>query len=144
MSRPDNKLGELSVLAHQVPLALEEIKKREDQLNEAKENHRKLVEEFIPDLMAELGISELKMENGSTLGVSQQYFAKIPKDRETEAFDWLKDNGFGSLIKTKVVESTGVHHQTLKAFVKEQMEAGNEIPQETFGVFVKQVTKITN
>lgn len=143
MSEQDHKLGELSKLANEIPHLLAQIELKKKELKEAEEKHRIVIEDLIPDLMAQLGITEIKTEDGSSLSVSKQFFAKIPKEKEKEAFSWLKDHGFSSLIKTKVIESTGVHHQTLKAFVKEQMEMGNEVPQELFGVFVKQVTKIT-
>lgn len=54
------------------------------------------------------------------------------------------------LNKNKVLNEIGVapahkesvHYQTLKAFIKEQMEAGNDIPQETLGVFVGKKTTV--
>jgi len=143
MSLQDGKLGELSKLANEIPNLEAQIEERENELKAAKEKHRIVIEDLIPDLMTQLGISEIKTEDGRSLSVIKQYLAKIPKNKEGEAFSWLNEHGFSSIIKTKVVETTGVHHQTLKAFVKEQMELGNEVPQDLFGVFVKQVTKIT-
>ena len=37
----------------------------------------------------------------------------------------------------------GVHHQTLKAFLKEQITAGTKIPLDTFKAFIGKKTKIT-
>ena len=37
-----------------------------------------------------------------------------------------------------------VHPQTLKAFVREQVETGKELPFDLFGVYIANKTKITN
>jgi len=39
-------------------------------------------------------------------------------------------------------QKEAVHPSTLKAFVKEQIEKGSEIPSETFGIFIGQKTVI--
>jgi hypothetical protein len=94
--------------------------------------------------------------------------ANISKDRSAGAHEWLRDNGFGDLIKNTVsvnfgkgeddkagelikgLEDSGynvdqkeaVHPSTLKAFCKEQIEKGSEIPTDLFGIFIGQKTTI--
>ena len=96
------------------------------------------------------------------------YAAKIPVSRQEEAFNWLRKQGFGSLIKNNVIltfnkdedktavevfedlQSKGhnviqkakVESQTLKAFAKEQVQNGHEIPMDLFGVYVANKTII--
>lgn len=90
-----------------------------------------------------------------------------PKERE-KAIAWLMKNGGKGIIKTsfatefgvdqsalvKKFESlitkggfaakkvTGVHHQTLCAFVRELLENGKKVPIETLGIYVGRHAKI--
>jgi hypothetical protein len=108
------------------------------------------------------------MDDGSTVSVSTFYNASIPKDRTPEAFSWLRDNEFGDLVKNTVSASFGrgsddkaqalledlaqrgmevsqkqwVEPMTLKAFVKEQVERGSEIPTDLFGIYIGEKAKI--
>jgi len=51
--------------------------------------------------------------SGRTFYLSTKLFASILPDRKSECYDWLKDNGYGSLVIEMVMA------QTLAAFVKE-------------------------
>ena len=108
------------------------------------------------------------MDDGSTVSVQTFYGASIPKDRTEEAFNWLRTNNYGDLIKNVVSVSFGrnednvaksvagelqskgfatsqkewVEPMTLKAFVKEQVEAGRAIPSDLFGIFTGRKAKI--
>jgi hypothetical protein len=88
---------------------------------------------------------------------------------EEEAFAWLKANGHEDIIKNVVSLQFGrgedesaetmlqsltsqgyspsnkrwVEPMTLKAFAREQVESGTDLPFETFNVYVGQKTKIT-
>lgn len=134
----------------------------EDKLRDVKEQIRHATEEVIPNYMRELGISELKLKNGAKVKVEDKVFASIPKDVKTDALRWLDDNGFSSLIRheikcnfrrgederakrlAEILHEAGyefkdvedVHYQTLKAFVKEQLEQGNMLPEDLFSVHV--------
>jgi hypothetical protein len=96
------------------------------------------------------------------------YNAKIPDDKRVEAFDWFEQQGHGDLIKSiiniifgmqeheerlrvmKILADNGIqyytnesiHHQTLKAFVKREIQAGHIIPRELLGVYVFDEVKI--
>lgn len=128
-------------------------------LKEATERTRILREETIPNAMQELGIQSLTLSSGQILTIKQEVYASIPKANEYEAFQWLNNNGFGGLIKTEVKTSygkgehdiaaslyqelidrgldakfkEGVHHSTLKAWLKEQLSEGNNVPMDLFG-----------
>lgn len=151
-------------------LALEQrIKDLEEELKQAKKDHRALAEDQLPAAMAEHNISELKLEDGSSISVAKFYSASIPKDRSDEAFRWLVDNGYGDLIKNQVATNfvrgqeneaeqfanelaergmpvntkKWVEPMTLKAFVKDQTEQGANIPADLFGLFIGEKAKIT-
>ena len=146
------------------------IKDAEEKLSSLKSKARDFEERIIPEMMQEAGVSLLKLSDGSTVEVKPFYAAKIPESRVEEAFSWLRGKGFEDIIKNtvtasfnrgqdnevseliKVCEDHGFNYNkkekvepmTLKAFVKEQVEAGKELPFDLFGVYIANKTKITN
>jgi len=147
-----------------------QIEKDEESLSLLKQKARDMEERIIPEMMQEAGVSLLKLSDGSTVEVKPFYAAKIPESRVEEAFSWLRGKGFEDIIKNtvtasfnrgqdnevseliKVCEDHGFNYNkkekvepmTLKAFVKEQVEGGKELPFDLFGVYIANKTKITN
>ena len=113
--------------------------------------------------------SKIQFRRWAGVEVKPVYGASIPKAREEEAFDWLRKNGLGDLIKNMVTVSFGrnednkaadfavlaqgqgyqpsqklkVEPMTLKALVRERLESGKEMPTDLFNVFAGSRTKIT-
>jgi len=165
----DNSLKEMSDLCAEQAALEEEIKQLEEQLKAKAKAARKLSEEIIPAKMSELGLESLTLKDGSFVKVKQKVQASIPIRFRDEAFNWLRENGHGDLIKNQVSATFGkgedssandfidkisslglepsqkvwVEPMTLKAFVREQINEGKEIPMEKFGVFVGAETKIS-
>ena len=162
-------LSSVSKLA-QAQLNLEyRVRDLEEELKQTKRSLKEIAEDQLPAAMAEHNITELTLEDGSSIAVSKFYSASIPKDRAGEAFTWLVENGFGDLIKNQVAtnfvrgqeaeaeafasELAGkgmpvntrkwVEPMTLKAFVKDQTEKGSGIPADLFGIFIGEKAKIT-
>ena len=148
----------------------------EDKILQAEENLKKLKEEadvlsgeVIPTMMTEMNISTLKLADGTAVEVKPIYGASISAERKEEAFNWLRTNGLGDLIKNEVTVSFGrnednkaiayanlaaehgyqpsqklkVEPMTLKALVRERIEAGKDMPSDLFNVFAGNRTKIT-
>ena len=162
-------MGRVSALAQMALQAAANIADLELQLAKENEAYNKLVNEFIPEGMAEMGVSEFKLADGSKITVKNIVKGSISEERKSAAFEWLRSNGYGGLIKTKLESSfgrgeesaaqeafeallalgvtaekkEGVHFMTLNAFLKEQLEAGNSLPMETFGVMQITQAKIT-
>ena len=142
----------------------------EMELERAKQHERHLSTKIIPDLMAEAGMSKLTTSDGIPIEVSDVVRAAIPKDRKPEAIRYLVDHGHASIVKNDVLVSfdkdnheaavalftklqretnsglvkldSGVHHSTLTAWVREQIEAGIEVPIDIFGVHQEKQTKL--
>lgn len=132
-----------------------------DQLRTAKAALLRTQREDLPGLMTELGLTELKLSDGSVVSLKEDVDARITDDTRPGALRWLLDHGFGGLIKTEVSLSFGrgerdeaervvdelqehynnialkedVHPSTLKAFVREQMAAGTAVPVDLFHVY---------
>lgn len=162
-------LSQVASLVRQ-QLALEKrVEDLEADLAKAKKDLSIVSEDLLPATLAEVGMTKLRMDDGSEITVSRYYGASIPKAKQDEAFTWLRDNGHDDIIKNQVSVSFGrsddkiaqglrdrleeegfetnqkvwVEPMTLKAFVKEQVESGAPIPTETFGIFIGEKAKIT-
>ena len=147
---------------------LKQIELDEDLLKQKKKNSEHLSGEVIPTMMAEMGLSHLKLMDGSSVDVKPNYSASISIANREAAFGWLRNNGLGDIIKNEISVSFGrnednkaadyaalaeergfqptqklkVEPMTLKALVRERLEAGKSMPTEIFNVFVGNKTTI--
>ena len=165
------KTTNIQSLADQVE-KLEDLQKRlelqEDNLKNTKKQIDHLSGEVIPTMMSEMGLSHLKLMDGSSVDVKPNYSASITIANREAAFGWLRNNGLGDIIKNEISVSFGrnednkaadyaalaeghgyqpqqklkVEPMTLKALVRERIEAGKEMPTEIFNVFVGNKTTI--
>ena len=85
----------------------DKILKAEDDLKKLKEEADVLSGEVIPTMMTEMNISTLKLADGTAVEVKPIYGASISAERKEEAFNWLRINGLGDLIKNEVTVSFG-------------------------------------
>ena len=114
--------------------------------------------------MTEIGVSEYKLIDGSSVTLKPTYGAHISEANKEEAFQWLRDNKCDDIIKNTVSvqfgreedekalafkelvkeqkyepeQVTKIHPQTLVAFIRERIEKGLEIPNHLFGVWAGQ------
>ena len=165
------KTGNIQSLADQVErleAMQQQLEIQEDAIKEKKKQIQHLSGEVIPTMMSEMGLAELKLHDGSHLKVSTSYRATITEANKVAAFNWLRKNGLGDIIKNEISVSFGrnednkaadyaelakgqgfqptqkmkVEPMTLKALVRERIEAGKEMPTEIFGVFSENKTTI--
>jgi len=163
--------GNLQTLADQVEKLnslQQRIELQEDNLKNTKKEFDHLSGEVIPTMMAEMGLSHLKLMDGSSVDVKPNYSASISIANREKAFTWLRENGLGDIIKNEISVSFGrnednkaadyavlaeergfqptqklkVEPMTLKALVRERLEAGKEMPTEIFNIFVGNKTTI--
>ena len=167
MKKTDN----IQSLADQVE-KLESLQTRLELQEENIKNTKKQLEhlsgEVIPTMMSEMGLSHLKLMDGSSVDVKPHYSATITVANREAAFKWLRNNGLGDIIKNEISVSFGrnednkaadyaalaqergyqptqklkVEPMTLKALVRERIEAGKEMPTEIFGIFSENKTTI--
>ena len=146
----------------------QQLEIQEDAIKEKKKQIQHISGEVIPTMMSEMGLAELKLHDGSHLKVSTSYRATITEANKEAAFNWLRNNGLGDIIKNEISVSFGrnednkaanyaelakgqgfqptqkmkVEPMTLKALVRERIEAGKDMPTEIFGVFSENKTTI--
>lgn len=164
----NNDLKQVAALVRQQLLLERRVEDLTADLKRAQLDLANISGDVLPAALAEHGLTELKMADGSKVTVATTISANISKDRLSGAHGWLRDNGFGDLIKNTVSVNFGkgeddkagelirelegdgysvdqkeaVHPSTLKAFCKEQIEKGSEIPTDLFGIFIGQKTTI--
>jgi hypothetical protein len=155
-------LKRIADLARLMVDAEKRVKDVDAELKTAKADLLRIQTEDLPELMSELGMTSIKLEDGSSIEVVQDVMCAISEERRPAAHAWLVGNGFGGLIKTglniafergeydaavaaaeelrvqfpgrEVEARDAVHPATLKSFVKEQMEKGIAIPFDLFGI----------
>ncbi len=121
--------------------------------------------------MAEQGLSEIKLADGSKVSVKKEFRATVPKDdtKRENALLWLRTNGLGDIIKNNVSVTFGrgeddkaeqllnlaaengfqpqqksdVAWNTLTALYQERVQTGLDMPSEVFSLWIKDKTKIS-
>jgi len=168
----NQKISELSKVCFELRSVRDEIDVIEKQLSMKKATEQRISSEVIPSLMSEAGVSELKLSDGSSVKLKTNYYSRIPKDRTEEAMQWLRNNNFADLIRselsfpfTKGQDSTAqalekfvksnpkfqslilnkketINAMQLKAFVKDQIKQGKDVPDDLFGIYVETSTEL--
>ncbi len=95
----DDQVSGIAGLAKRAKMLEKEIAEMEEVLSERNDQYRKLTEQTIPEAMAETGMKKFVMEDGSSIDIKPFYGASIPKARQAEAYQWLRDHGFDDIIK---------------------------------------------
>jgi len=167
MSKTEN-IQSLADQVQRLEAMQQQLEIQEDAIKEKKKQIQHISGEVIPTMMSEMGLSELKLQDGSHLKVATSYRATITEANKVAAFNWLRNNGLGDIIKNEISVSFGrnednkaadyaalaqergyqptqklkVEPMTLKALVRERIEAGKEMPTEIFGIFSENKTTI--
>ena len=147
----------------------DEIANAEESLKKLKEKAKVVSSVEIPAMMDDMQITKLKLKDGESVEIKKIYGAYIPPEHQEAAFKWLRNNGLGDIIKNDItvtfgkgednkaaeyaglakgqgyepVQKIGVHPQTLKAMVRERLEANQDVPSDLFKPFEGNQTKIT-
>ena len=149
----------------------DEVAALEEKLKAKKEERDDISSRVIPELLAEQGLQEIKLADGSKVSVKKEFRATLPKDdlRRESAYQWLRDQGLGDIIKNNVTVSFGrgednkanqlmdlavangftpqqksdVAWNTLTALYEERVKAGIDMPSDVFSLWIKDKTKIS-
>jgi hypothetical protein len=156
-----NKIKEMQAIQ-------KDIEQNEEYLKQRKKDLEQVSGEVIPTMLTEMGLTYLKLADGSSVEVKTNYSATITLANKEKAFNWLRENGLGDIIKNELTVSFGrnednkaaayaelakgqgyqptqklkVEPMTLKALVRERIEGGKPLPTEIFNVFIGNKTTI--
>ena len=149
----------------------DDIERAEEHVDNLKKMADDISSRVIPELLAEQGLTSLKLADGSSVTVKREYRCTLPKEdeRRQSAYNWLRENGLGDIIKNNVSVTFGrgeddkaqrlldlaasngfepnqksdVAWNTLTALFQERVESGLDMPSEVFSTWIKDTTKIT-
>ena len=147
----------------------DEIKMDQEKLDRKKEQADRLSQQVIPEIMESMKLKTMKLRDGSAIEIKEIYSATIPVDKRDGAFNWLRNNDLGDLIKNEITVSFGrnednkareyanlaessgyqpqqklkVEPMTLKALYRERVQKNLDLPSEHFNLFKGNKTKIT-
>ena len=147
----------------------DEIKMDQEKLDRKKEQADRLSQQVIPEIMESMKLKTMKLRDGSAIEIKEIYSATIPVDKRDGAFNWLRNNDLGDLIKNEITVSFGrnednkareyanlaessgyqpqqklkVEPMTLKALYRERVQKDLDLPSEHFNLFKGNKTKIT-
>lgn len=140
----------------------------EDALRRKKEELSKLKEVDLPNAVESFGLSEFKLLDNSVVSIKEEVYAGITEENKKSAFEWLEATDNDGIIKNEVkcpfgkgqdaeakqlvdllagqgfsfTNSRTIHPQTLKAFVKRQLEDGKPVPTDIFSIHIKKIAVI--
>lgn len=163
------KTQSISKLCQDLRKAQSDIEQKQAELKQLEEREALISSELIPNLMAEMNLQMLKLSDGTTVEAVPTYKAYITKAHQTKAFEWLRKNGYGDIIKNDInvsfsmgedqlakevldllrtkgttpIQKEAIHHMTLTNFVKDLTERGMDVPDDLFGVHISSKTKLT-
>lgn len=169
-TKPIDQLRILATLAEEQQRLERKVADSETALKAAKAELATVAEERLPEIMEDLGLQTFRTRSGLLITLKENLHASISKENEPAAFAWLDQNGFAKLIKRQFIvqfgkgeekwakkfandlskrkrqlevdQKKGVHPQTLKAFCKEQLTEGKDLPVDLFGIHRQQYTKV--
>jgi len=157
-------LDTVAGLARKIKYQQDKVERLDRELKDEKQALLKLTDEDLPSTMADLGLSKFSLDDGSTVEVKPTYGASILVKDRPAAYEWLRENGFDDIIKNVIScqfgrgeddqasafhafasqqgypadQNESIHASTLKAFVKERIETGEDFPHTLFGAYVGQ------
>ena len=148
----------------------DKIKSADNHLRDLKAQADEIGSKVIPEILAEQGLSSLKLADGSAVSVKKEYRCTLPKDdtRRAQCYKWLRDQGLEDIIKNNVFVTFGkgeddkakqllnlaadngfepqqksdVPWNTLTALFKERVESGLDMPSDVFNTWIKDLSLI--
>lgn len=95
-------LNEVKALAERQSVLAQELEALESQVVAKKEELRQVAEEKLPTMLIEIGLPSLTLADGSVITVRDNIYASIDDSNRVAAHKWVRDHGFGDLIKNTV------------------------------------------
>lgn len=151
---PEDRLARITSAVAQLQGHQQQLNALQEQAGKHAQDIKRLQEEVLPGLMDEAGVPELTLEDGQRVVRGEEVYTNISADNASAAAKWLEDNGYGAIVRSRIVVefekgdaktsaaackaldkarvgyalTSAVHPATLKAFVKESLEAGRLLP----------------
>ena len=167
-STDTGRLSNVSTLASKIIQMENKVKFLEEELKTSKKELLELTDQDLPAAMEEINMESFTLSDGSEVKVVPTYGGTIRADDRPQAHQWLRDHGYGDIVKNTISANFGmgednlakdfyqsaldrgfqvdkkeaVHPMSLKSWVKEMTENGSEFPSDLFGAFIGKKAKI--
>ena len=148
----------------------QEIQNYKDRIKDLEESEKYFSQIVIPDMMNAMNLKTMKLKDGSEIEISNKFFANALAAKRAEAYQWLRENGLGNIVKNEITvrfgkdedtkatqyatlargqgyepeQKVSVHAGTLRVALEDLHSRGGQIPSEYFSTFAGYQTKITN
>ena len=148
----------------------QEIDNHKAKIKELEEREKHFSQTVIPDMMLAMNLKTMKLRDGSELEIDNRFFATALAPKRAEAYQWLRENGLGNIVKNEITvrfgkdednkamqyatlargqgyepeQKVSVNAGTLRVALRDLHERGGQIPSEYFSTFDGYQTKITN
>ena len=148
----------------------QEIDNHKAKIKELEDREKHFSQVVIPDMMNAMNLKTMKLKDGSEIEVSNKFFASALAAKRPEAYNWLRENGSGNIVKNEITvrfgrdednkaqqyatlakgqgydpeQKVSVHAGTLRVALEDLHSRGGKIPSEYFSTFAGYQTKITN
>lgn len=165
----ESDLGAISDLAKRQVAIEDEIVDLEARLSDKAKELIHISQTELPEAMSKVGMLAFSLDTGEKINIKSIIAAHISREREAQAFAWLKKINADSLIKNVIKTAFGkgetnkaealvkilqkskykfeqkqsVNANSLSAFVRERLEGGLPVDMELLGVVDIKVSKIT-
>lgn len=158
---PEEAFPKINAMFREAMDAEKAVAQAEEELKKQKARLRGIVEDALPKLMEECGVSSFTTKDGIVINVKEKIENSIPAPRRNEAWDWLTENGHADVLKREVTVAFGVTEgavadelakrlgkelarsvfverraepATVKSIIAARLEAGKTVPMDLFGV----------
>lgn len=169
---PGDKLELLSGLAERQVELEAQLAEKQAEIKHLEAEIREIAWNNIPELLDELNMESFKLKDGSEISVKEDIRLSIPKDpdRRAAVIQWLLDNEGAYLIKEEfgfkfdkgdadaakqfeaycaqypgrlnMAHFENVETNSVKAFIKNKLAEGEDVPLATLGGFRQTIAKI--
>ena len=127
---PEDKASRVNVLVTRQLMLEKKYAEAEELLKQVKKELESVSDQALPDLMDDLGISELRLTGGSVIKIDTTIRASLGKSKDPEkagqAIDWLMENKHPHLIKHSLTIPLTAGQSELGDKVAEELELLNE------------------
>lgn len=116
-------------LARRMAAAKDQLDRLNEEIKSVRETHDRIRKDELPDAMHEAGMvaatgkGSFTLDDGRKVFLQADMHVSLPASGRAVFYDWLSQAGHGDLIVPHV------HPSTLKAFCKEQLAEGSELPE---------------
>lgn len=155
----DDQIKSISQLAFRQRTLQNKIEQMEQQIKTLQRDLKQVQEKDLPEALLAAGCRKYVLSDGTSVEVKDGISASLSEERRVAACDWLKENGYGDIVKEDVgvsfgrgeekkaselvhalaasglpvTRKTNVNTSTLKALIREELERGKDMPLDLLG-----------